>query len=228
MNALVPMKKTVVLAGVLAMSLAGGAALAKGKSNDDAHRADVLDNVSQESAVAMRDIRAARLAIFEGDPSTAKQLVGDAQKNLTAAAKNAPRTRVTVKTEETLGNKTIAKTSATETADLVPVDAWLGLSEDFVPTQAKKDSIKKADEHLKAGDRAKALATLKEADIGVSVTRVLMPMDATEKQVTQAATLLSQDKYYEANLALREAEGGLITDTVLLYAPNAPASNAAG
>lgn len=214
---------TVAVVGVLSVSLAGGVALAKAKQ-DAARRADALGQVSQESAVAMRDIRAARLAIFEGEPDAAKHFIADAQQQLSAAEKSAPRTKVTVKTEQTVGNKTVAKSEASETTELVPIDAWLGVAEDFVSTPAKQASIAKADQHIKAGGRSQALETLKAADIDVSVTRVLMPVGATERQVARAADLLSHDKYYEANLALKVAEDGLITDSVLLYQPTeAPA-----
>jgi len=46
-----------------------------------------------------------------------------------------------------------------------------------------------------------------------------MPLKATAKHVDTAISLLKEHKYYEANLALKAAEDGLITDTVLLAEP---------
>ena len=107
--------------------------------------------------------------------------------------------------------------------NLIPIDAWLVLSEDFVPTPEKTAKIKEANEHLKKGARGKAVEILRAADIGVAVTRVLMPLKATIKDVNQASTLLKEHKYYEANLALKGAQDGLIMDTVGLDAPAVPA-----
>ena len=63
------------------------------------------------------------------------------------------------------------------------------------------------------------VATLRAADVQVSATRMLMPLAATVKHVDSALSLLKEHKYYEANLALKAAEDGLITDTVLLTEP---------
>jgi hypothetical protein len=60
---------------------------------------------------------------------------------------------------------------------------------------------------------------LREADIGLSVSRVLMPVKDTITHVDKAIELFGEHKYYEANLSLKAAEDGLIVDSVLLYEP---------
>ena len=40
-----------------------------------------------------------------------------------------------------------------------------------------------------------------------------MPIDTTAKAVDQAAKLLAESKYYEANLALKKAEDGWVIDS---------------
>ena len=62
-----------------------------------------------------------------------------------------------------------------------------------------------------------AASELAEVDIGF--TRLLMPLDSTAKQITNAQTLLDQHKYYEANMALKAAEDGLNVETVMLVQP---------
>jgi hypothetical protein len=195
----------------------GGLALAK--SNSDDQPTKILETVSQESAAAVRDMRAARLAIFEGHPGDAKRLLASAKKSLSAADKQRPQTLITVKTERKVGERTVSKNETRETTDLVPVDAWLDVSEDFVSTPEKKASIKKADEHLKAGARTKALEDLHAVDVDVVATRLLMPMGSTSKHLDKAISLLNKDRYYEANLALMAAENGLMTDTMFLRQP---------
>ena len=171
----------------------------------------------------MRDVRFARVALFEGDTKDAVQYVEEAKKKLAAVEKNAPELVITVKSEEKVGDKTITSHKASQTAEFVPVDAWLVLSEDFVLSQEKNKKIKEANEHLKKGESAKGVEVLRTADIGVSVTRLLLPLKLTMDHVNSALQLMKDHAYYEANLALKGATDGVITDTVLMYEPVKPA-----
>ena len=190
---------------------------------EDKKAEKILEKVSKEAGLAMRDVRFARVALFEGDAKDAVQYVEDAKKKLAAAEKNAPKLVVTVKSEEKSGDKTITSHKASQTDEFVTIDAWLMLSEDFVPSQEKSKKIKEANEHLKKGESAKAVEVLRTADIGVSVTRLLLPLKLTMDHVNSALQLMKDNAYYEANLALKGAEDGVITDTVLLYEPVKPA-----
>jgi hypothetical protein len=111
----------------------------------------------------------------------------------------------------------------TEKSDYVPIDVWLVLSENFVATPEKNAKIKEANKNLKNGDKGKAVEVLRTADIDVSVSRMLMPLDATMKHVDTAIQLMSEHKYYEANLALKGAEDGVV-DSIMLAEPLTPAS----
>ncbi len=182
----------------------------------------ILDKVSKEAGLAMQDVRFARVALFEGDTKGAIQYVEEASKKLLAAEKNAPQLAVTIKTKEKVGDKTIASEKVSETAEFVPIDAWLMLSEDFVSTPEKSEKIKEANEHLKKGESAKAVEVLRTADIGVSVTRLLLPIKLVIDHVNSALQLMKDHQYYEANLALKGAEDSEITDTVMLYEPIKP------
>lgn len=186
----------------------------------------LLDKVSRESSTAMQDLHSARVAIFDGQLDSANRYLSDAKKNLAVAEKQAPELVVSVKAKETVGKKTISSDKTTAMTDYVPVDARLIISEDYVPTPEKNAKIKEADKHLKKGDSAKALEVLREADIDVSVSRLLMPLKPTVKDVNQAIDLMKAHKYYEANLAIKGAEDGLIVDTVQLDEPVPPAKNA--
>jgi len=205
----------VLVAALLGFVMTEGYAMAKKESKTE----KILEKVSKESNTAMRKVRWARVALFDGEPDSAKKFIEDAKKDLAAAEKKAPELVVTVKSQSKIGGKTISSEKTTETSDFVPIDAWLVLSEDFVSTPEKDAKIKKANEHLKKGDRAKALEVLRAANIGVSVSRMLMPLKTTMKHVDKALALVKDHKYYEANLALKGAEDGLIVDSVLLYEP---------
>jgi hypothetical protein len=44
----------------------------------------------------------------------------------------------------------------------------------------------------------------------------MMPLDVTVKHVNTATALVKEGKYYEANLALKAAEDGIVVDAVAL------------
>ncbi len=203
---------------MFALAGAQGFAFAEEKKTEK-----ILEKVSKEAGLAMQDVRFARVALFEGDTKDAVQYVEEAKKKLAAAEKDAPKLVVMVKSEEKIGDKTVASHKASETAEFVPINAWLVLSEDFVPSPEKAKKIKEANEHLKKGEGAKAVEVLRTADIGVSVTRVLLPLKLAIDNVNGALQLMKDHDYYEANLTLKGAEDSAITDTVLLYAPVKPA-----
>ena len=205
---------------IITMALLGVAFMASISvaSNTDKQE-QILDKVSQEGYMAMQETGFARIAIFDGQLEQASKLLEKAKAHLSTAKKNAPELTVTVKAVEKMGKKTINSAKITETNDLIPIDAGLTLAEDFIATPEKSAKIKEANEHMKKGEHAKAHEILKEAGIGVSVSRVLMPLNFVTSQVDRAYALIKDHKYYEANLALKGATESLIVDTVLLYEP---------
>jgi hypothetical protein len=202
----------VLVVALFAFLVAGSAAMAakEGKAEK------ILDKVSEEGNTAMREVRWARVAIFDGQPQYAETILDAARKNLDTVEKQAPQLMMALKPKEkATGEKPLT--------DLIPIDAALVLSEDFIGTPEKMAKIKEANEHFKKGEKAKAIEVLRAADIGVSVTRVLMPLKATLRNVDKAIALVKENKYYEANLALKGVQDGLIVDTIGLSEPVKPA-----
>lgn len=165
--------------------------------------ADVL-----QGANAMRDVQFARLALFHGQPESAKKLTDDAAALL--AADDASWAKF-VKTDAT------AKMIADR---YVVINATVALSEDYVATPEKESAIKSANEKLAKGDQKGAIDTLRLAGIGVIENQYLMPLNQTRKAVAQAQKLLKAGKYYEANLVLKGAEEGIVVDSEMLVAGN--------
>jgi len=190
---------------MLVLAVAVGSAMAT-KENKDGK---ILKKVSVEGRLALLDMRMARVAIFDGMPEQSGKLLEQAKKNLTAAKKQASEMKVTTK--------------GAKVTDLVPIDVAVALSEDFVATPEKKEKIKEANEHLRKGESAKAVEILRQADISVAISSVLMPLKATIKHVDQAIALIKDHKYYEANLTLKGAEDGVIVVTDMLSEPITPA-----
>jgi len=215
----------IAAAVVVLVSVTGTAAASTHKAESKLDK--ILNNVYQEGYLAEHEASMARLAIFDGQPKEAQQLIEQAKANLAKAETHAPKVTITVKAVEKMGKKTIDSTKTQDTTDYIPINAYLGVSEDFVASPENMAKIKKANEHLRKGEHKKALEVLKDADTGVSVTQELMPLKSTVAGVNRSLKLMKQHKYYEANLALKGAIDGVVSDTVLLYEPP-PAGKAGG
>ena len=173
--------------------------------------------VSKDGFLAMRAVRAVRLAIFNGDPKVAVKMMGKAKKALDAAAKDESMFVADMKT--LAGNKaahgtTSTSSSATPATTWIPIDGQISLADTYVATPEKTEHIAKANEHFKSGRAKEAVEELRLGEIDVTYSRVMMPLTATTKCLADAMQLADEHKYYEANLSLKAAEDGVIVDSV--------------
>lgn len=150
-----------------------------------------------EAYRAMREIRAARFAIFDGSTAAAQTLVDAASSDM-AKAKNAA------------ANAMPENAKAGTAPDLAPFDVWMAIGENYVLTPAKQQSIAKANEHLAKGDRQKAAETLRLADINVLTNAALVPTGSASEHLAEASQLLKAGKFYDANLALKAIEDSVV------------------
>lgn len=181
-------------------------------SREAAERA--LAQLSREGFTAVRAIRAARVALFNGSPESVSPLLDSAAAALRAAEKDA--TPFSVKVSETVNVKSGETATQSQKLDLIPIDATLALADDFVPTSEQSAHIAKANQHIKMGEERAAKDELRLAQVNLKYTRILMPIEATKKHVDEAIQLVGERKYYEANLALKAVEDGLTVETVNL------------
>jgi len=158
---------------------------------------------SQDAASVLQNVRAARVALFEGTPQVAQAHVDAAVKSV-EAARNAA------------ADVAIAASGAEER--YVPFDISMSLTEGFQPTEDNVAELQKAHAHMTQGDQKEAAAVLTGADIAVTVSAALMPVDAAAAHVSEAARLMAAGKYYEANLALKSVETGVVVETYALTA----------
>lgn len=96
----------------------------------------------------------------------------------------------------------------------VPVDGQLALADDFVMTPEKKTHIDKANESFKKGDHTNGLEELRLGAIDVNYTRWWLPIAPTETHLDQAIKLAGENKFYEANLALKAIEDSVTVDSI--------------
>ncbi len=183
-----------------------------------------LMKVSDDGYDAIRAIHLARIAIFNGDTENAKMMLDRTKKDLDAATKDAQKFAADRKAAEH-GKKGDEK-SQSDKMDLIPIDGSIAFADTFVPSTEKKKHVDKANEHLKSGHSKEALEELRLGEVDVFFSRVLLPLEATKKRVADAEKLAGDHKYYEANLALKAAEDGLVIDSVDLLESPGPASTA--
>ena len=175
--------------------------------------------VSQDGFAAMRAVRAARVAIFNGEPKVTTQMLNEAKDNLQTAYKDA--WSFFQNTEFTAKGKTVTGKPQNVYVDWIPIDGQIALAETYVFSPEKAEHINKANKFFKNGQSKEAIKELRLGEIGVTYTCIMMPWEATMKCVIEATKFADEHKYYEANLALKAAEDGLIVDsTSLIETPN--------
>ncbi len=166
---------------------------------------------SEDGGRAIREIGAARVAIFNGDTKLASELITRAKASVAKAEQEAP----TFKVQNEESGKAGAA-NETVKAQMVPVDGDLVLAEDFVPTPDKRARIEKANEHFKNGNAKDALEELRLGDIAVMYTRAWMPLAGAAKHLDQAVKFMDAQKYYEANLSLKAIGDSITVDSVAI------------
>ena len=150
------------------------------------------ERISEQGLYAMRDVQVARLALFHGDPEKAKELTNEASALLSDDS-----------TEWAKFAKPGKKTNLNDDQYIV-INASVGISESYVATPEKEAAIKIANEKMAKGDKKGAMEEL-------------MPLKQTRNALADAQKLLDKKQYYEANLALKGAEDGIIVDSEALF-----------
>lgn len=221
-----------VFAGV---ALAQGAADQSKAAPDQKPNAAVLNDVakvSDQGALAFRDIRLARRAIYSADPAKAKKDIDEAVQALSKARTDAA---ILEKAEADLKPPNGAPASASGTAPStekikwLPFDGTMAVADDFVATPEKAKAVAEANGHLAKGEKKASLEKLKLAQIDLVFTAALAPLDKTIAGVNEAKADIDQGKYYEANAALRKVEQSVRYDSTSIIATPAgkKATNAA-
>jgi hypothetical protein len=211
----------------IAMSLIGTSALAADTpvtppSSGQQTASRDFGKLSIDGGQAVRDLRLARLAIFDGKTAQSKTLLEGAR---TALNKAKSADSVFTKAEADLkpgpGMKQNApedKKPGTTPVAWIPVDGQMTLAEDYVASPEKAAGVAKADTELKSGRKTAALDTLKLANVDVYFVEEVAPLDATISGVDKALQLVDQGHYYEANQVLKSVEDGIRFDSDMLSA----------
>ena len=206
--------KKIILAGLLATMMGSAPVMASATTttaaetataNVQKEAADIMQ-VAVKGANAMRDIQLARLALFHGQPDSAKKLTNDAASLLAGDSSDWAKFVKAAPKAKMIDDQ------------YVIINATIALSEDYIATPEKESAIKTANGKMAKGDWKGAVDTLQLAGISVLQTQYLMPLNQTRKAVASAQKLLSTGKFYEANLALKGAEEGIVIDSEMVGA----------
>lgn len=160
-----------------------------------------LIKVSEDAAMTMRDLRGARLAIFNGTPYKAQVYADAAAKRAEAALKEVESYALDIKKPQK------------DDDEYVPFNASLVVAESFVPDEAKTKDIAKANKHLHKGETKQAMEALKLGGVDVVLSTELVPLKWAKSHVDDAARLIGEGKYYEANLALKAVDDSVVIET---------------
>ena len=221
--------------------MAGAAALAAILAGSPAFAADAMSpaqqsaehdfgKLSKDGSKAFREIRDARMKIFEGNVAGAKKDIGEASTDLQTAKTDDTAFDKAESDLKTPSGMTQTKTASASTTPVswLPVDGAMTLDEDYVAKPDKNKSVDKADAQLKAGDHKAALDTLKLADVDVDFVAELAPLKATIDGVTKAQQLADAGHYFQANQALKAVEDGVRFDDESFVATPKTGAVAAG
>lgn len=99
----------------------------------------------------------------------------------------------------------------------IVINASVGISESYVATPEKEAAIKIANEKWRKGIKRAQWKSFALAGVGVMENQYLMPLKQTRNALADAQKLLDKKQYYEANLALKGAEDGIIVDSEALF-----------
>ena len=221
--------RSVTTAAIIAIAFATPALAAQDSTSQLTPAQKTADQdfgkVSHDGAAAFRDIRLARVAIFDGKPS-------DAQKNIKQAAASLQKASsddsVFVKAESELKapkGTTQPAVASSGAVQWLPIDGAMAIDEDYADSAAKTAGIAKANAQLKSGDQTHALQTLKLTGVGVSFDEAVAPLKKSIDGVNQAEQLADSGKYYEANQALKGVEDGVRFDEQTMVAVPTTAHN---
>lgn len=222
-------RKSMAAALVFTTILGGTAYAAEQAAQHGSAQTSMVDKdvgrLSKDGAQGFRDLQLTRLAIFEANPAQAKDMIGKAQAAFAKAKTDDAqftKAEADLKTQADLaGHKGTmqaatngAKPASKEQVAWVPVDAQLTLGDDFVATPEKASAVTEANKNLAQGDQKGALDKLKLAHVDVNFTMAVLPLNKTISDVDQAANLIGQGKYYEANAVLKTAQDAMRFDVI--------------
>jgi len=219
-------RRTVVKAGIASLALTGsllaanvvtaasdgsmpGAsaaeATASGATLSTAGR-NALNNATEQASQAMLEVRAARVAIFNGLPEEGAELTTLARESL-EAADVALRVYRSVEGEGE---------DAELRRDWVPFDMTVVEYIDIDADQQAFQALDRASVYLEQGKALSAAEELSDAGVEAVIATAYLPISNSLGLLEEAGSLLDDEQYHQANLVLKSIEDATRQSNVTL------------
>lgn len=165
------------------------------------HQMNNVEHIAITGNEVMQDVQLARVMLFNGNTSKAREFLLDANKK--------------INDDETDWQKFIKQDKKTpvDGDGYIIINATMSVSEDFQPSEAKTKAISNANKRLSQGDKKGAIETLRLAGITMTEKQILMPLQQTRTDLKKAIKLFDEGKYYQSNLVLLSAVQSLVVNT---------------
>lgn len=216
------MNKTRILAASIAALLSTALIAGEVESTNPAPAAETaqqqtqadkdLLKVSDDAQLGVHDLHSARLAIFNGEPGRARTYVDAAVTRIDAAVKDADQYALDIKAPKIEDQ-------------YVPFDSNAAVIDTLVAKQGGSEEANEAKEEPHEAEHKTTLEQLRLGEVDLIVSARLVPVKFAQAQVKQAADLIGEGKYYEANLALKAVDDALIMQSFAVDATPKAADN---
>lgn len=213
---------TAALMGLVAMQPAAVLAEAAGKAAEPVARAAAAPAAEATSPAADAAQAAATDDALEQASRAgfqAVQLMGAALRALADEQRDIA-DQALARAEQLLDGVAGAVPATDGDAAMLPIYSKVNLVTESEPTDEQKGHFAEAQEHMKAGDNAAALAALKAGGARFGVTRYLLPVAPTAGHVKAARAAIADDKASDAMSRLVEANRELKADYKVVEIPS--------
>lgn len=165
------------------------------------HQMNDIENIAITGNEAMQDVQLARVMLFNGNTSKAKEFLLDANKK--------------INDDETDWQRFIQQNKKTPVDGdrYIIINATMSVNEDFQPSEAKTKAISNANKKLSQGDKKGAIEALRLVGITMTEKQILMPLQQTRTDIKKAIKLFDEGKYYQSNLVLLSTIQSLVVNT---------------
>jgi hypothetical protein len=175
---------------------------------------------AQSVQLSAEQIAAQRTAVLAQAGRSAMSYIGAAQHGIdNADTESAEKYLETARDILEQMQGVLASAAASESGDLVPIFARVGIAQDVEVTDEIKGKLHALGPHVLKGEHDKVLDGLKATGIGASYTYVDLPLADTMAQVKLALEALKSGKVEAVREAIDAANRGLVTETVTVGMP---------
>ena len=165
------------------------------------HQMNDIENIAITGNEVMQDVQLARVMLFNGNTSKARDFLLDANKKINDDGTDWQRFIQQDKKTPVDGDRYII------------INATMSVNEDFQPSEAKTKAISNANKKLSQGDKKGAIEALRLVGITMTEKQILMPLQQTRTDIKKAIKLFDEGKYYQSNLVLLSTIQSLVVNT---------------